>query len=117
MVSKYTPLQRFLEDQPADDVVSLTVSEIARIVGGLPPSSSRRAWWANTPGHVQALAWLGAGRRVVEARPGQAVVFSPVGARLSREAAQNGASSPTGGARRALPSVMDGISDPDIAAG
>jgi hypothetical protein len=39
--------------------------EISRLVGGLPPSARRhRAWWANSPSHVQAHAWLELGRRV-----------------------------------------------------
>jgi hypothetical protein len=38
-----------------------------RLVDGLPPSAHRhRAWWSNERkgNHVQAAAWLEAGRRV-----------------------------------------------------
>jgi hypothetical protein len=43
----------------------MTFEEIDRLVGGLPPSAGRwSAWWANSRSHVQAVAWLDAGRRV-----------------------------------------------------
>lgn len=62
-MGKYEPLRMFLAGQTAD--VELTFARISRLVGGLPPSSSRhRAWWANDASHVQARAWLQAGRRV-----------------------------------------------------
>ena len=76
MASKYEPLQRTLEQRPGDEVVALTMAEITALVGGLPPSADQPAWWANSPGHVQARAWLQAGRRVQGVRPGDEVVFS-----------------------------------------
>ncbi|HET9731930.1 MAG TPA: hypothetical protein VFP54_04565 [Acidimicrobiales bacterium] len=77
MTAKYDRLAAFLDDQAGDEPVSLTINEISDMVGGLPASASQRTWWANTTGHSQALAWLRTGRRVVEVRPGEAVVFSP----------------------------------------
>lgn len=76
---RYDDLTRYLEEQPEDDGVSLTVAELEVFVGQLPPSSNGRTWWANTKGHVQSTAWLRAGRRVIELRLGEAVVFSPAG--------------------------------------
>lgn len=77
MAPKYDALARLLDEQPADEPVSLTFAEIDDIVGGLPPSSSGRTWWANTIRHSQSAAWLRAGRRVIEVRLGASVVFSP----------------------------------------
>ena len=74
---KYDNLTEYLESRSADEAVSMTMAEVEAIVGALPPSSSGRTWWANTEGHAQSLAWLRAGRRVIELRLGKAVVFSP----------------------------------------
>jgi hypothetical protein len=60
-MGKYEPLyDLLLRSGPS---VSLTFSELADLVGGLPPSAHRHsAWWASDPTtHVQARAWLGAG--------------------------------------------------------
>ena len=81
MASKYDPLGRFLEDQPGEEVVSLTFAEVTALVGALPQSSATTMWWSNTVGHPQALAWLRAGRRLIKLRPGDTVVFSPVSLR------------------------------------
>ena len=60
---KYEPLSNQLRTAPHP--VSMGFVEISRLVGGLPPSARRhRAWWANSPSHVQAHAWLELGRRV-----------------------------------------------------
>lgn len=61
--------------------VEMTFAEIADIVGGLPASAyDHRAWWANENAvgrHVQANAWLGAGRSVTEVNMlGKQVRFS-----------------------------------------
>jgi hypothetical protein len=47
--------------------VTMTFEQIARLVGGLPPSAYRhREWWANSRGsHVEAAAWLDLRREVV----------------------------------------------------
>ena len=76
MPPKHEPLQRTLEHRPADEAVSLTMTEIAELVGGLLPSSDLPTWWANSQGHVQARSWLQAGRRVQVVRPDDEVVFS-----------------------------------------
>ena len=55
---RYDDLTRYLEEQPEDDGVSLTVAELEVFVGQLPPSSNGRTWWANTKGHVQSAASL-----------------------------------------------------------
>jgi hypothetical protein len=61
---KYDPLRRWLMKAPHP--VEITFGGLAEIVGGLPPTAYRRSeWWANNRcGHVQAEAWLNAGRRV-----------------------------------------------------
>ena len=63
-MEKYEPLRRLLV--PAPHPIHLTFADLAALVGGLPPSAyRRREWWSNNPtGHVQAQAWLSAGRRV-----------------------------------------------------
>jgi hypothetical protein len=64
-LTKYEPLGRHLRDAPRP--ATLTFDEISRLVGGLPRSAHRYpAWWANDHGgrHIQANAWLEAGRRV-----------------------------------------------------
>ena len=67
VVAKYDPLLEHLcraEDGP----IEMTFEEVGRLVGGLPASATKwPAWWANeTAGsrHVQARAWLNAGREV-----------------------------------------------------
>ena len=68
-MAKYDPLLEHL-CRTRDGPVEMTFDEIDRLVGGLPASAATRpAWWANEalPGssrHVQARAWLDAGREV-----------------------------------------------------
>ena len=61
---KYEPLRRELER--SDRSIEMSFDEVARLVGGLPPTAYRRPqWWSNNlSGHVQAAAWLSGGRRV-----------------------------------------------------
>jgi hypothetical protein len=63
-VGKYDPLHDRLTG--GQRPIQLEFAEIALLVGGLPPSAYRHtAWWSNNPiRHVQAQAWLDAGRRV-----------------------------------------------------
>jgi hypothetical protein len=75
-ISKYEPLRRELgrSDRP----IEMTFAEVARLVGGLPPTAYRRPqWWSNnTSGHVQAAAWLSSGCRVARVDlTGQRVLF------------------------------------------
>jgi hypothetical protein len=76
-VAKYDALREFLAGQP-DHVgeVSITFSDVERIVGALPASArEHRAWWANDS-KTQAMAWQGAGWRVGTADlAGERVVF------------------------------------------
>jgi hypothetical protein len=78
-VAKYDPLFEHL-CRCADGPVVLEFGEIARMVGGLPTSAERLgSWWANEAGggHVQAHAWLNAGREVVAVdRTRRTVTFS-----------------------------------------
>lgn len=64
MVSKYTPLTKYLEAQSADSVV-LDFEQIEGIIGApLPLSASKhRAWWANEVfgSHPWATEWMEAG--------------------------------------------------------
>jgi hypothetical protein len=61
MVSRYDPLTRVLRQAAArgQDSVEMSFEQIAELVGGLPVSSDRRQWWANSS-QVQALAWRAA---------------------------------------------------------
>jgi hypothetical protein len=77
VTGRYGGVRAYLEQQLADEPVSLSMPEIDRLVGGLPPSAGDRTWWANTRAHTQARSWLDAGRRVSEVRLGEAVTFSP----------------------------------------
>jgi hypothetical protein len=67
-VAKYDPLFKFL-CQAGNQPVELTFDEIEYLVGALPASARRySAWWANESAgtqHVQAIAWINAGREVV----------------------------------------------------
>lgn len=80
-MAKYDPLFEHL-CRAGDDAVTMTFVEIDRLVGGLPKSArTYPAWWANEAGdtrHVQAAAWLKAGRDVeaVDLNAGT-VRFSP----------------------------------------
>ena len=66
--SKYYPLQVYLQ-QAVDDELTLTFTQIERIIGDRLPHSARtqRTWWSNRGrGAVQATAWMGAGYHVAE---------------------------------------------------
>jgi hypothetical protein len=66
-MGKYDPLFEHL-CRASDEPVEMTFDEIAALVDGLPPTATRSpAWWGNDaagPRHVQARAWLNAGREV-----------------------------------------------------
>lgn len=64
-MAKYDPLFRQLCQTP-DSPIDLTFDAIGALVGGLPKSAfAYRPWWGNqVDGHVQACAWLNAGREV-----------------------------------------------------
>lgn len=62
-MSKYEPLQLFLERQTATEI-PLRFAEIETIIGAkLPPAAHRhRAWWSNNPSNnVMTRSWLTAG--------------------------------------------------------
>ena len=64
-MSKYKPLERHLRAS-GKPRLSLTFSQIERMVGSPLPASARRypAWWSNSEGsHVQAQAWRDPGYR------------------------------------------------------
>ena len=66
-MAKYDPLFEYL-CRASDAPVELTFDEVERLVGPLPVSATKfKQWWENesTDGrHVQAKAWLNAGREV-----------------------------------------------------
>lgn len=64
-MAKYDALAARLDGVPIDDrSLTLTFSEVDRIVGGLPPTAhTLRQWWANDS-KVQARAWRSAGWHV-----------------------------------------------------
>jgi hypothetical protein len=65
-MAKYDPLFEFL-CRAHDERVDLDFDEIERLVGPLPTSARKYpTWWTNevAGGHVQARAWLNAGREV-----------------------------------------------------
>jgi hypothetical protein len=67
-VAKYDPLFKFL-CQASSEPVELSFDEIEHLVGPLPASARKYStWWANESGgtqHVQAIAWMNAGREVM----------------------------------------------------
>lgn len=66
MTIKYSELRKHLENAGPTDV-TLDFDRIDQLVDGLPPSAYRyAAWWANDRTHVQAKAWLDAGRYTFE---------------------------------------------------
>ena len=69
-MAKYDPLFEFLCRRP-DEVLDLTFDDVEAVVGALPASARKySAWWANEAeggNHVQARAWLNAGREVESA--------------------------------------------------
>ena len=69
MTGKYTPLENYLRDIPANQKeVILSFEQIERIISAkLPPSAYEyQAWWANEKegNHVNARAWANAGWKV-----------------------------------------------------
>lgn len=67
VTGKYRPLFDYLAAN-ATDHVEISFFEIDQLVtGGLPKSASaQRGWWGNSPGRVQAKAWLAAGFQVAD---------------------------------------------------
>lgn len=64
-MSKYEPLQHFLEGQKLSRI-SLSVGDVEKIIGADLPASAvkHQAWWANNPtGHSHSRAWIDAGWR------------------------------------------------------
>lgn len=66
--SRYAPLYTYLLEQvpEEEDQVDLEFEQIERVISAELPRSAyqHRAWWANTPSHAQANAWVSAGWRV-----------------------------------------------------
>lgn len=63
---KYDPLKYWLMENDSDSI-QMTFSEIAELVGGLPPSAYQyRAFWSNSDSHPFAIAWMAAGYKVAE---------------------------------------------------
>jgi len=66
-MAKYDSLFKFL-CEAGDSPVVMTFAEIEQLVGPLPASARRsQAWWSNEgqgTQHVQARAWMNAGRDV-----------------------------------------------------
>lgn len=62
-MGKYDPLAAHL--RAAGRPCRMTFAAIEELVGVLPASARKhRTWWANDRSHVQAAAWLNAGRVV-----------------------------------------------------
>ena len=69
MAGKYTPLERYLQDLPANQKeVALSFEQIESIIKAkLPPSAyGYQQWWENEKegNHVNARAWANAGWKV-----------------------------------------------------
>jgi hypothetical protein len=68
--SKYMPLRDFLLAREDQNAIRLTFRQVEDILRTRLPPSARRYhfWWANdsTGNHAQAVAWIAAGRRVVQ---------------------------------------------------
>ena len=108
-MGKYTPLRQFLERQPPEVEVSLTVDQIADMIGGLPPAAMGRTWWANStsPTHVQARSWMEAGRRISKVRMGEWVVFSAATTSAMQEESVSTFRRSNG--PRVVDSILDGV--------
>jgi hypothetical protein len=67
MMAKYDPLAAHLEALSVDrQTYTMMFSQVAEIVGGLPPRAYKlRQWWANDS-KVEARAWRAAGWHVDE---------------------------------------------------
>jgi len=77
--SKYDALGDFLADND-DDEITLTLQEISRIIGPLPPESYRHQFWANVSAHHDARRrqWLSNGFHASFDRETQAVLFTRI---------------------------------------
>ena len=83
MAGKYTPLETYLRDLPANqEEVTLSFEQIEGILNDKLPHSAYEywAWWANEKegNHVNARAWANAGWKV------ESVDFNRKQARLVR---------------------------------
>jgi hypothetical protein len=69
MAGKYTPLEKYLRDLPADQkAVTLSFEQIEAIINSRLPSSAYgyQQWWDNEKegNHINARAWANAGWKV-----------------------------------------------------
>jgi hypothetical protein len=83
MAGKYTPLENYLRDLPANQKeVSFSFEQIERIINAKLPTSAYeyQQWWENEKegNHVNARAWANAGWKV------ESVDFNRKQARLVR---------------------------------
>ncbi|WP_261808282.1 hypothetical protein [Nonomuraea sp. C10] len=100
----WAKLTAFLSAQ-SDDEVSLSWSELGRIVGTIPASAIRHhpQWWHGDRSHTRA--WRAAGYTLVRVEPGRAVIFRrsspirPSSLTVPRQSATPTATTPTGSAR------------------
>ena len=80
-MTKYTPLEKHLENK-WDEFVPMQFSDIEAIIkDDLPPSARKhRAWWSNNPSNsVITFAWLEAGYKTTEVDlEGETLVFRRV---------------------------------------
>ena len=78
-MAKYSELERYLRDQPWDEI-PMSFADIERVIGAkLPPKAQHhRAWWSNNPSNnVMTKAWLNAGFRSEQVDvEGRKLVFS-----------------------------------------
>lgn len=90
-MSKYNLLEKYLREQPEDEV-PLTFDEIERVIGAkLPPSQRYAAWWSNNPSNnVMTRAWLNAGFHSEQVDlKGRKLVFRRVSARSQQTRPEN----------------------------
>ena len=89
-MSKYRPLGDFLSRQKSD-VVTLTFSQLEKILGfELPASQSNPAWWSNNAdNNVMTRVWLDAGFRVRNVRLDERQLTFYRAARLSNRSADS----------------------------
>ena len=84
--TKYSALEGVLRNH-REDQVSMTFSEIERIIGAELPASAfkHRPWWSNNPSNsVITNAWLNAGFKTEQVdMEGHRLVFRRIGARKS----------------------------------
>lgn len=111
-MSKYAPLEDFLEGSKKSEV-PMNFEEIEKLIGGKLPVSSKKyhAWWSNeSTTHVQSVAWKNAGYKTAEVDlEGETLVFRRIPKTPPPTTKKSGAPHPLFGCLKDIITIPDDL--------